>query len=330
MNASRKIFSREKTTPPAPRFCDISVVLPASFRLASGEALSKPEISLRVYGELWKPVIIVAGGISAGKTVADEPGKKGWWRKIVKSGGAVDLDKYCVVTFDFLPNAEEIARTFSTIDQAAALRYALEIIQCNRVFSFIGASYGAMVALAFAQAYPALCENYAIISASDKAHPAATALRGIQRRIIDFAVRNGDAKEGVSLARQLAMVSYRTPQEFAERFDGEPASAAGENYPVCDYLTARGDAYSMEPSRYIALSDSIDRHHVDATKIADRCLFVSASSDWLVPTQDTQQCAELTPRSEFSEINSLYGHDAFLKEHQQISPLIEKFLKDAI
>ena len=61
-----------------------------------------------------------------------------------------------------------------------------------------------MVGLAFAELYPDWAEQLIVVSAAHRAHPQATAWRGIQRRILQFAVAAGRPEEGVALARELA------------------------------------------------------------------------------------------------------------------------------
>jgi homoserine O-acetyltransferase len=185
-----------------------------------------------------------------------------------------------------------------------------------------------MLALAFAEAFPDRLEKLCVISAADRPHAASTALRGVQRRIVEFAIRAGDPKGGLSLARQLAMTTYRTPEEFEARFPHRPGERAGDPYAVCDYLIARGDAYQMAPERYVTLSDSIDRHRIDPARIEAEALFIAVSEDRLVPAADTARLAAAAPRARYAEISSLYGHDAFLKEAATIGPLIKTFIEE--
>ncbi len=309
-------------------FCDVSVFLPSDFTLDSGETLSRPELKVRVYGDLEKPAIVAAGGISAGRAVAPCKDSDGWWRDVIAPGGFIDLDRFCVIGFDFLPNPGETARTITTHDHARALADALDVLDLEKLYGFVGASYGGMIGLAFAETYPDRIEKLCAISAPDRAHPSATALRGVQRRVIEFAAKHGDAKAGVSLARQIAMVTYRTPEEFAERFDSAPGEAAGTPYDICDYLISRGDAYHLEPQRYVTLSDSIDRHRVDPAKIKTRSLIIAPSSDRLTPAGDLKRLADGLSASSFVEIPSLYGHDAFLKNADLIGPHIKKFFEE--
>lgn len=326
MTAAQK--ERSEPTRKSQPFCDVSVFLPADFTLDSGETLSRPELKVRVYGELENPAIVAAGGISAGRAVARCKDCDGWWRDIVAPGGFVDLDRFCVIGFDFLPNPGETARTITTHDHARALADALNVLDIEKIHGFIGASYGGMIGLAFAEHYPQRIEKLCAISAPDRANPAATALRGVQRRVIEFAAAHGDAKSGVSLARQIAMVTYRTPEEFAERFESAPGECAGAPYDICDYLIARGNAYHLDPQRYVTLSDSIDRHRVDPAKISAQSLIIAPSSDRLTPRGDLKRLADGIAGAEFVEIPSLYGHDAFLKDTAVIGPHIKEFFEE--
>ncbi|NWG72041.1 MAG: homoserine O-succinyltransferase [Parvularculaceae bacterium] len=306
---------------------DFTVPLGGGLSLESGERLDRAELRLRVHGALSDPVVAVAGGISAGRDIADAGASRGWWRDVVAPGGAIDLERFCVVGFDFLPNPQETARTISTDDQARAFGIALDRLGVARLHAFVGASYGGMVGLAFAARFRARVGRLCVISAAERPHPASTALRGVQRRIVEFASRCGKPAEGVSLARQLAMISYRTVDEFAARFDHRPGLRAGDPYPVCEYLIARGEAYHMPAARFVTLSDSIDRHAVDATEIAAAGLFIAVRDDRLVPSADIRRLADRA-NGRFVEIASEYGHDAFLKETGVVGPLIRDFIEE--
>ncbi|WP_411817944.1 homoserine O-succinyltransferase MetX [Hyphococcus sp. DH-69] len=327
MSVSTKETS-DDCTQKAQAFCDVTVFLPKEFTLDSGESLSRPELRVRVYGDLEKPAVVVTGGISAGRKVADAKDGKGWWRDLVHSGGAVDLEQFCVIGFDFLPNAGETARTITTADHAKALVDALNVLEIEKVHAFVGASYGGMIGLAFAQHFPDRVEKLCAISAPGRPHPSATALRGIQRRIIEFSLKHNDPEAGVALARQLAMVTYRTAEEFGERFESAAGEAAGDPYDVCEYLISRGNAYDMEAARYLTLSDSIDRHRVDAEKLEVETLILAATSDRLAPIEDLRRLAGDIAKGKFVEIDSLYGHDTFLKEVSVIGPHIHSFLEE--
>ncbi|MBN8889239.1 MAG: phenylalanine--tRNA ligase subunit beta, partial [Rhodospirillales bacterium] len=110
----------------------------------------------------------------------------------------------------------------------------------------------------FGELHPERVGHLLIIGAADRANPMATAWRSVQRQILRFAVDCGRPKEGVKLARALAMSTYRSTEEFAARFNGEPA-LDGERFvfPVESYLFARGSDYASRyrPEAFLCLSE---------------------------------------------------------------------------
>jgi homoserine O-acetyltransferase len=214
--------------------------------------------------------------------------------------------------------------SISSYDQAEALHGLLAHLGITTLRAIVGASYGGMVALAFAQRHAPQVQQLLLISAADRAHPMATAWRSVQRRIVRFALEAGRPAAGLELARALAMATYRSPQEFATRFDGAPRALDGHFvFPVEDYLLARGRDYAARylPESFLCLSESIDLHAVDATRIAVPSVLVAVQEDQLVPIGDMRALAVRLPRSQLHEVSSSYGHDAFLRERALLQPI---------
>ncbi|MDP1777120.1 MAG: alpha/beta fold hydrolase, partial [Brevundimonas sp.] len=252
-----------------------------------------------------------------------------WWSWAVKAGGPIDLNRVRVLAFDLAPGLGEPAVTVTTTDQARLLAVLLDGICESRIDAFIGASYGGCIGLAFAAAFPDRIGELAVISAAHRAHPAATAARGVQRRLLAFARACGREAEGVALARELAMTAYRTPEEFGLRFASTPPAEAGGAYPVCDYLIARGVAYEgvTDAARWIALSDSLDRHAVAPEAIRCPLTVIGFTSDRLVPIEDSRDLSARAPNlRRLIEAPSIFGHDAFLKERERVSHALHDFL----
>ncbi len=311
---------------------DIVARIPADFRLQSGMKLEQEDVIARVYGPANAPVVVAAGGISAGRVLfAKEDSTDtapGWWEGVAGPGEALDLNHFRVMSIEFAPRLPAAqVYTITTHDQARLVRLLLDELGVAKIYSFIGASYGAMIGLAFAELYPDAVERLCIISAAHRSHPMSTAFRGLQRRLLQFGRDNNKPQEGISLARQLAMTTYRSDAEFSERFDGPAPSAAGENYVVCQYLRARGDAYSAtDVNRWISMSDSLDRHRVDPAKIKAKVFLAAVPTDRLVPYDDMKALSESLADSVFIEFPSLYGHDAFLKEIKLVSDIVRTSL----
>lgn len=311
---------------------DVIARLPADFRLQSGMKLEQEDVIARVYGPANAPVVVAAGGISAGRVLfAKEDSTDtapGWWEGVAGPDEALNLNRFRVMSIEFAPRlpASKVY-TITTHDQARLVRLLLDQLGVAKIYSFIGASYGAMIGLAFAELYPDAVERLCIISAAHRSHPMSTAFRGLQRRLLQFGRDNDKPQEGISLARQLAMTTYRSDAEFSERFDGPAPASAGENYVVCQYLRARGDAYSAtDVNRWISMSDSLDRHRVDPKKIKAKVFLAAVPTDRLVPYDDMKALSESLSDSVFIEFPSLYGHDAFLKEIKLVSDIVRTSL----
>jgi homoserine O-acetyltransferase/O-succinyltransferase len=335
MGGVRRVVPAVFSSPTLPVWRDHIVPL-AGFCLGDGQPLTDATVRLRRFGPDGAPVIVALGGISSDRRLADVgDGRAAWWPRIVRPGGPVDLDRYQVLGLDLLPGPGETAvRTLSPADQARALAAALNHLGVPRLEALIGASYGGMVGLAFAALFPERLRQLIAVSAPHRPATHATALRGIQRRILALGIETGRPEQAVALARELAMTTYRTAEELELRFgqDAVP-DAAGQPYAVCDYLKARGRAYvpRMTAVRWISLSDSLDRHRVDPGAVTVPTTLLGFTSDQLVPIADLEALAVGLPNLRtLVRAPSLYGHDGFLKEEAVVADLITSALAEPL
>lgn len=276
------------------------------------------------------PLLLVLGGISADASVAQTTnGGPGWWSSLFGEGALLGTQGYRILGIDFIAD-EGGAYAPDTFEQAGIIADTLEAIG-EEPIAIIGASYGAMVALAHAQRYAAQTP-LVVISAPAEPHPMATAQRSLQRQVVRLGRDHGCPGAALAIARGMAMLTYRTAPEFAGRFHGGisgtgPLSAS---QPM-EYLEARGGAYveAMSPGRFLSLSASIDRHRVDPSEIRCPALVIGVEQDQLVPIGDVASlAARLAGPTRFRAIGSIYGHDAFLKEPGLLGRLIGGFLDE--
>lgn len=304
---------------------DIFIPLPEDFRLQSGESLTDARLQVRLQGKRLGPSVLVLGGISAGRHVG---GFQGWWGDSVRIGGAIDLEHFNVVGFDFSPLDNQRV-TLTAYDQAVLICLALDELKILRLHAAVGASYGGLVSLALATMVPDRVERLCVIAAAHRPSVQARAWRGVQRRIIEFGLQQGAAAQGLAIARQLAMITYRTPEEFEQRFSSDhPVEGFSE---IDRYLTQRGNAYAevMAPLRWLSLSEAIDLFTVDPANVNVPTTVIGFTTDRLVPLRDMREFQSRLPSLKtFHEVPSLYGHDAFLKETTALHPILSAFLKD--
>jgi len=326
---------------PAPEMVVREGVLdvPGEVSLYHGGRLSGIRIAWRLAGPANAPVVCALGGISANRRVFDQENpKQGWWSEVVGPGQALDAERFRVLSFDYLGGSAETTGpgriglaavdgagsafpNISTYDQAELLVRLLNNLGLKSLRAIVGGSYGGMVALAFGERYPERVSRLVVIGAADRTHPMATAWRSVQRKILRFAVDCGRPKDGLQLARALAMSTYRSAEEFEARFDAAP-TRDGERFafPVEQYLFARGTDFAERnhPEAILCLSESIDLHHVDATRVFVPTTIIAIREDQLVPLTDLRGLAARLPVAKLHEISSIYGHDAFLKESDQL------------
>jgi homoserine O-acetyltransferase len=316
--------------------------LPGEMALHHGGGLHGVRLAWRWVGAANAPVICALGGISANRRVCGESAGRGssetrhreserggWWSEVAGPRQALDTQHYRILSFDYLGGSGETtgplpAQAFpsvSSYDQAELLLRLLNHLGIKSLRAIVGGSYGGMVALAFGERYPERVGRLIVLCAADRPHPLATAWRSVQREIVRLAADSGRPAEGLKLARALAMTTYRSGEEFAARFCDPPTLESNRFlFPVERYLLARGRDYAarQRPESFLCLSESIDLHRIDAGRIFVPTVAIGVREDQLVPSADVRAMVARLGEGRFHEISSLYGHDAFLKESQQL------------
>jgi homoserine O-acetyltransferase len=147
-----------------------------------------------------------------------------------------------------------------------------------------------------------------------------TAYRTLQRRTVELGLETGRVADAMSIARGLAMTTYRSAGEFADRFT--PTS-------VDQYLRYKGEkfAQTMPPHRFLALSLSSDLHKIDPGRITAPATIVAAENDTIVPRSQLEELAGRLYRTpHLVDLPTRVGHDAFLVETTQVSSILANAL----
>jgi homoserine O-acetyltransferase/O-succinyltransferase len=335
------------------------------FQLESGAELRPAVLRYAIYGELnadRSNVVLVCHALSGSARVAD------WWADLFGESAVLDLQRDCVVCVNILGSCYgtsgpasanpktgreygpdfPLVRIRDTVRAQAALFDSLGI---RRINVAIGASIGGMQAMEWAIQFPERVGTCISIGAT-RCNALALALNHLQRQAIqmDPSYRDGRytaseaPKSGVSLARALAMCTYKSSELFNERYGrkpnrtGEdPYSAKQDRFDVAGYLDYQGQIFNrrFDANSYISITKMMDTFDFargfasdrDALqRIRARVLLVGISSDWLFPAAEVKALAEQMKAAgvecEYAEIESDHGHDAFLAEPEKLFPLI--------
>ena len=222
----------------------------------------------------------------------------------------------------------------------------------------LGASIGAMQALEWAILYPERVER-ALILAVAPLNAYGIGLNHLQRRAIEtdpqwqcgnYSPQNPPWR-GLALARQIAMISYKSPQLFASRFGRKPnrngedpwgldESGGGLNagrFDIGGYLDHQGEVFHnrFDANSYLAIlrtmetwDPSLGFASTEAAlqRIQAELTFVGIRSDNLFPAADVHQLAQAAVaagvKAVYLEMDSDHGHDAFLAEEETLFRLL--------
>jgi len=343
-----------------------------------GGTLEQPAVAYETWGELnarRDNGVLIFTGMSPSAHAASSPADPaaGWWEDIVGPGRPIDTRRYFVICINSLgscfgstgpasidPLANQPYRlgfpVLSLEDVAAAGKAVVEHLGIESLYSIVGPSMGGMTALAFIAEYPDAARSIVLISTAARSLPFATALRSLQREMIrkDPEWRDGNYEpgagpiEGMRLARKLGMITYRSAEEWQQRFGRErvaaerqPGDPFGLDFEVESYLEHHAQKFTgqFDANCYLYLSRASDlfdlTEHGGSIEAAlrpvtaDRVLVIGVVTDMLFPVAQQRELAaafESTGKPvSLVELQSIQGHDSFLVDMDRFRPVLGSF-----
>ncbi|GGL75597.1 homoserine O-acetyltransferase [Curtobacterium citreum] len=340
--------------------------------------------SVRVAYETWGTpnaardnAVLVFHALTGDSHVAGPPGPghrtAGWWGDVVGPGRAIDTDRWFVVAPNMLggcqgttgpssvaPDGREWGGRFPFVtvrDQVAVQAQLADRLGIERFAAVVGGSMGGMHALEFAIAHPERVERLALLATTAQTTADQIAANSLQRTAIqmDPAFADGDYHDadpgegphrGLALARRMALMTYRAPDELNGRFarswqsDVSPLGDDGR-FSVESYLDFHGNKFTrrFDAASYVTLTHAMDSHDVGAGRggvaaalgtVRARTLVVGVSSDRLFPVEDQHRIAAGVPDAldgdRAAVIASEFGHDGFLIEHEAVGAHLRRLL----
>jgi len=308
-------------------------------------------------------------------TGAAGPGHRtaGWWGDVVGPGRAIDTDRWFVIAPNMLggcqgttgpssvsPSGAEWGSRFPFVtvrDQVEVQAQLADRLGIETFAAVVGGSMGGMHALEFAVSHPARVQRLAVLASTAQTTADQIVANSLQRAAIqmDPAFAGGDYFEaeagegphrGLSLARRMALMTYRASDELNSRFarswqsDVSPLGDDGR-FSVESYLDFHGNKFTrrFDASSYVTLTYAMDSHDVGAGRggvsaalglVTARTLVVGISSDRLFPVEDQHRIAAGVPDAldgdSAAVIESEFGHDGFLIEHELVGAHLRRLL----
>ncbi|MBR7183702.1 MAG: homoserine O-acetyltransferase [Alistipes sp.] len=330
---------------------------PHPFTTEGGYTFHSLTIAYDTYGTLNEDksnVIWVCHALTANSDVAD------WWPHTVEEGCFLDPSKYFTVCANFLGSHYGTTGPLSVNPQTGEAWYGdfpqitvrdmvrvhqllAEHLSIKRVKVLIGSSIGGFQSIEWAVMQPDFAEKAIFIATAPRVMAWVAAFNESQRMAIELDPTFGQRTEsagldGMAVARSIALLSYRGGVAYnVAQEDAEPDNAfftrrvhSYQRYQG-DKLRRRFNAYS-----YYRLSQAVDSHNIgrgrgrveDVLKsIKAKTLVVAITSDILFSPAEHQILVNNIPDVEYHTLDSIFGHDGFLVEHQALNKIILNFIK---
>ncbi len=315
--------------------------------LDCGERLTAVEQQVTIYGTPradGSNVVLVAHALSGSSRAAE------WWPGMVGENALLGPPRWCVVGVNALggcygstgpasraPEGAPYGARFPRVTVADIVRAAsraLDRIGIERIEVVIGGSLGGMQALQWALDAPQRVGHAVMIFSHDHMSTMGVALNALQREALAL-----DPVGGLRLARKIAMLTYKSEELLAARHGRRPDRHGRRLFDVEGYLEHQADLFErrMDAATYATLTHAMDSFDVRSRVAADTkpaLTFAGTGSDWLFRPQEIRAAAKRFARqgfdSQYLELPSQHGHDAFLAEPERLAALLEPRIAEVL
>jgi homoserine O-acetyltransferase len=239
-------------------------------------------------------------------------------------------------------------------DMVEAQRRLIDHLGIKQLHSVAGGSMGGFQVMEWALRFPGRVRSAICIASAARLSTQAIAFNTVGRCAItrDPDWNNGQYHEkgpeqGLAIARMVGHITYLSQMLLDTKFGRKLQSADRLSYnfrsefAIESYLNYKGSAFTQrfDANSYLYITKAMDYFDITRSygplkeafqRVSARCLFVSYSSDWLFPTAQSLEMVRAMLASggqvSFVEIDSPYGHDAFLVEAAKLERVLKGFL----
>ena len=240
-------------------------------------------------------------------------------------------------------------------DMVRAQNSLMEHLEISQWHTIAGGSMGGMQVLQWVLDYPEKVNRAVAIATTAKHSPQAIAFNWVGREAImkDVNWNKGDyegsaPENGLATARMLAHITYLSEKSMDLKFGrklremDDFAYDFNRNFEVESYLEYQGQNFveRFDANSYLYITRALDYYDISGAyngdlskafeKVKSKFLIVSFSSDWLYSPEESKKIV-MALRSNnvdvsYCNIDSHYGHDAFLLEAETLGRLISGFI----
>lgn len=331
---------------------------PGDFVLESGTVLHGLEIAYHTFGT-YRPeadnAVWVCHALTANSDVAD------WWPGTVTEGGFLDPARHFTVCANIIGSCYGSTGPTSTNpatgqpyytdfpdltirDMARAHALLADHLGLSHIGTLAGSSVGGFQAVEWAVEEPERFSRLILIATAAKASPWCIAIDETQRMAITsdqtYGERRPDAgAAGLETARAIGLLTYRGPEGY-NRTQLDPAAltdAPVREHRACSYQRYQGSKLSrrFNACSYVTILNAFDTHDAGRgrgsleaalARLTMPAIVIGISTDIVFTPPEMRALAAMLPAARYREIESPFGHDGFLVEHDQLNEILNSFI----
>ena len=278
------------------------------------------------------PVVLVNHSLTGD---ADVAGENGWWSELIGDGKVIDTHQYTILAFNFPGNGVDnnLIDNYEHLvlrDVAYLFKAALDELGIDKLYAAIGGSIGGALVWEMGASFPELIENLIPVACDWKTSSWVLANTLLQDRILH------SSKNPLQDARIHAMMCYRTPESFKERF-GRSIHEEKEIFNIDSWLLYHGEklnnrfqlqSYKLMNHllRTIDITEERGSFEEVASQIKGSIHLISIDTDlFFTDAENRETYSRLIERKvnlHYHTISSVHGHDAFLIEYDQLNSML--------
>lgn len=307
-----------------------------TYTTQSGVTVKNLELTYQCFGRPLgdAPIVLVHHALTGNSDVASQ--EAGWWKTLIGNKKTIDLNTYTVLAIDVLGNGYKREKPqhlnpkdFTIFDIAQLFYKVIDHLGITTLFACIGGSVGGGITWEMAVQRPFFIEKIIPIASNWKASDWIIGHNHIQDKILNM------DQSGLETARMMAMLFYRTPESFVEKFNHQYTN--NNAFKVNAWLDFHGnrlkERYTLESYRmmnHLLATLDITKNRSNFTEvvkpITSEIIQIGIRSDLFfsaIENKNTQvQLDALGIKNSYFEIDSIHGHDAFLIEYDQLSEIL--------
>lgn len=301
------------------------------FTTESGETIANLKLRYEHVGFKGQPLVVVCHALTGNHLTYGTNEDPGWWREII-DGGYMPIHDYQFLTFNVIGspygsssalNDVDFPKQLTLRDIVKAIELGIETLGYRKINILIGGSLGGMQAMELLYNRKFEVEKAVILAATDRTSSYSRAFNEIARQAILL-----DSKEGMSIARQLGFLTYRSSKSYDKRFTPDQVVA---------YQKHQGDKFKQHFASecYLTLLDVLDSHDLDRGRddvdavfgsLDTKVMTMGFTDDLLYPDDLVKAVGERFKYHKHFFVPDNVGHDGFLLNFNDWAPNLYHFL----